>query len=140
MADGTLLLGVLLQDGNTALHSAAYGGHLEAIELLVSKNADVQSKDNVSLSSPCVPWFASRSLCVVCGSRMRPCDVRGELRGVNICHSGHRGGLPARERERRRIQRHFGLKSSIWRGRLGGVGPGCCWVVPVGADGHRRFA
>ena len=65
MADGTLLLGVLLQEGQTPLHSAAYGGHQEAIELLVSKNADVQSKDNVSPSPPSVPWCASISVCGV---------------------------------------------------------------------------
>ena len=63
MADGTLLLGVLLQEGQTPLHRAAYKGHQEAIELLVSKNADIQSQGNVRPSPPCVPWCAS--LCVV---------------------------------------------------------------------------
>ena len=65
MADGTLLLCVLLQDGWTPLHDAAYNGHQEAIELLVSKNADIQSQDDVSPSPPCVPWCAFLSVCGV---------------------------------------------------------------------------
>ena len=37
------------QQGNTALHRAAYSNSLEVAEVLVAANANVDIKDNVSL-------------------------------------------------------------------------------------------
>jgi ankyrin repeat protein len=44
---------VLLQDGFTALHWAAYVGNLDSLKLLVSKGADLKAKNAVSAFPRC---------------------------------------------------------------------------------------
>ena len=39
-----------VQDGNTALHWASLKGHKDTVEVLVQKGAQVDSKNNVSIS------------------------------------------------------------------------------------------
>ena len=48
LSDVTSILSV--QDGNTALHLASLRGHKDTVELLVQKGAQVDSKNNVSIS------------------------------------------------------------------------------------------
>jgi ankyrin repeat protein len=38
------------QNGRTPLHHASYIGHLEVVEALLAKSADVEAKDNVSMT------------------------------------------------------------------------------------------
>ncbi len=42
------------QDGGTPLHIASQNGHLEVIEALLAKGADVEAKKNVSIARACV--------------------------------------------------------------------------------------
>ena len=39
---------VVIQDDDTALHSAAAGGHVDCVEVLITKGADVMAKNKVS--------------------------------------------------------------------------------------------
>ena len=39
---------LLLQGGNTALHSACINGHVEVLKYLLSNNADIEATSNVS--------------------------------------------------------------------------------------------
>ena len=39
------------QEGRTALHYAAVGGHIDAVRLLVTAGCDVNSRDEVSVLS-----------------------------------------------------------------------------------------
>ena len=57
---------------------AALNGHENMVEVLVAKKADIQSKNNVSPSSPLA--CPGVPLCVVWRSPMAPCDGGGELR------------------------------------------------------------
>ena len=41
-------MSILIQDGDTALHNAAYTGHTETVDHLVSAVADVNITNNVS--------------------------------------------------------------------------------------------
>ena len=39
---------VVIQNGRTALHEAAAGGHLDCVKVLLTKGADVMAKEKVS--------------------------------------------------------------------------------------------
>ncbi len=39
---------IVLQDGETALHSASSNGHIELAKLLIDRGADIHAKNNVS--------------------------------------------------------------------------------------------
>ena len=107
----------------------------------MSKNADIQSQTNVSPSSPCVPWFASLSVCVVCGWSMRPCDVRGVLRVLLYAIAGTGEGYQ-RERERETAYSEtFRAEIIDLERETGGSGARMLLGGACGAGrGHRRFA
>ena len=51
---------MLIQDGDTALHFAAKGGHPDSVEVLITNGADVMAKDGVSGGRTALDWAAER--------------------------------------------------------------------------------
>ena len=49
----TVMLTPAPQDGSTPLHAASKRDHLEVVEELLARGADVQAKDNVSIARAC---------------------------------------------------------------------------------------